>query len=308
MKKWEIALQKALRMVRSLRGVVGVDYGFVYKDEKRLKTRGIRFHVGEKLPLNELPPSMVAPKKLDAYRCDVIEARYSLNGNPKLPCDPVQPGISIGNLTRLKTGTLGMFVNDKLNKKSALLSNWHVLCGTPQAVAGDEISQPGPHHSGTTIPRVIGLLERWVRLDTGCDAAIGLLSPGVGIDPIPFEQAKAVRGIGQPQLGMKVVKYGVTSKLTHGMVDGVGGSYEIDYSPYGDQKRWIDGIRIVVDPDLPEPEISLAGDSGSTWIDPANQQAVALHFAGEDGLGPTAEYALAQPLPRVFTLLDLEPL
>ena len=103
-----------------------------------------------------------------------------------------------------------------------------------------------------------------------------------------------------------MVKFGAISAFTHGMVDGIGGSYELDYSAYGDQKRWIDAIRIVPDPDEKDPEISFAGDSGAVWTNPVNGHALALHFAGEDGLGPTAEYALAQPLRRVLALLDAE--
>ena len=142
-------------------------------------------------------------------------------------------------------------------------------------------------------------------LDAGCDAALALLANGVRANESLFETQVAIRGVDAPRNGMKVVKFGAISSLTHGMVDGIGGAYEVDYSGYGDQKRWIDGARIVVDPDTQESEISLAGDSGAVWVNPISGKAVALHFAGEDGLGPTAEYALAQPLPRVFALLNV---
>ena len=105
---------------------------------------------------------------------------------------------------------------------------------------------------------------------------------------------------------MKLVKYGVTSGLTHAIVDGVDGGYQVDYSYYGDTKRWMDGIHLVRDGDHSEKEISLAGDSGAVWINEDSGKAVALHFAGEDGLGPTAEYALAHPLGRVLDLLEAE--
>lgn len=307
-KKWEISLLNALRSARSYHGVVGVDYGFVYKNGERLKTLGIRYHVRSKLPVSELPPEHVLPKKQDSFRCDVVEASYGLHGDPRSQCNPVEPGISVGNLTSLKTGTLGMFVKDPTSQKTALLSNWHVLCGSQNAKAGDEISQPGPQHAGTMTPRIVGALERWVTLDTGCDAAIALLSDAVAMDQKIFDQQNVIQGMEAPQVGMKVMKYGVTSHLTHGMVDGIGGSFEIDYSDYGDTKRWIDGIRIVTDPDIPELEVSLAGDSGSVWINRVTNKAVGLHFAGEDGLGPTADYALAQPMPRVFSLLGVESL
>jgi hypothetical protein len=305
-KKWESVLLKALRLAQSVSGIVGVDYGFVYKNGKRLKTQGIRFHVRKKVPPSEWPATAVIPKQLDALRCDVVQARYSLQANPKGICNPIEPGVSVGNLSRLRTGTLGMFVLDTVNQKPAVLSNWHVLGGAIHAKSGDEICQPGPLHTGTMPPRIVGKLERWAPLDTGCDAAIALLSNGATKDQKLFDDTTVIRGVEPPQNGMKLIKYGVNSHLTHGMVDGIGGSFQMDYSDYGDTRRWIDGIRIVADPEFPESEISLAGDSGSVWVNRATNNAVALHFAGEDGLGPTAEYALAQPLPRVFSLLGVD--
>jgi hypothetical protein len=303
--QWSHVLNKALRMGRARHGVVGVDYGFVYKSGVRLKKLGIRFHVSAKLPLNALPPEQVLPEELGDHRCDVVEARYALQGNPRAQCDPLQPGVSIGNVPHVKTGTLGMVVKDKLRGSLGLLSNWHVLCGSPQARAGDSISQPGLDFAGTEPARVVATLERWVGLDAGCDAALALLNSGIGVSDSLFENSLTILGVEMPNNGMKVVKYGARSQFTHGMVDGNGGAYEVDYSSYGDQKRWIDGIRIVIDPDEPENEISLAGDSGAVWVNPINGKAVALHFGGEDGLGPTAEFALAQPLPRVLALLDV---
>jgi hypothetical protein len=300
-------LTLALRLARTRPGVVGVDFGFVYKRHVRLRTLGIRFHVGRKVQVADLNPDHVLPRAIDAFRCDVLEARYSLHASPRGPCDPLQPGVSVGNLEQATTGTMGLCVRDQHAGALGFVSNWHVLCGSPAAKAGQSISQPGPLHLGTGAPRVVGVLERWAPLDLGCDAALALLAAGVAANQVLFENQLTVTGLEPPRTGMKVVKYGATSLLTHGMVDGVSGAYEMDYSGYGDTKRWIDGLRIVADPDTPESEISLAGDSGAVWVSPVTGKAVALHFAGEDGLGPTAEYALAQPLHRVLELLDADP-
>ncbi len=304
--KYEAPLARALRLGRQRTGVVGVDYGFVYKDDVRLKSLGIRFHVAHKRPLVELAAEQVLPKTLDTYRCDVVQARYSLHGSPRTQCDPVQPGVSIGNVGRATTGTLGVCVHDRVTGAAGFLSNWHVLCGALDVAAGESIAQPGPLHLGTQPARTVATLERWTLLDLGCDAALALLAPGIAARPELFESPLAVTGVEPPRTGMKVVKYGATSLLTHGMIDGIQGAYEMDYSRYGDTTRWIDGLRIVIDPDSPENEISLAGDSGAVWVNAATGKAVALHFAGEDGLGPTAEYALAQPLQRVLDLLEVD--
>jgi hypothetical protein len=200
-----------------------------------------------------------------------------------------------------------MWVRDGLTGASGLLSNWHVLCGSKQAAAGDKISQPGPDHQGTQPTRVVAALERWAPLDVGIDAAMALLAPGIGISSTIFEQTLHVNGIVPPKNGMAVLKYGVTSGLTRGIVDGIEGSYRMNYSAYGDTERWMDGLRIVVDPNNPQNEISLSGDSGAIWVEQQSGRAVALHFAGEDGLGPTAEYALAHPIGRVLDLLGIQP-
>ncbi|MBL8644929.1 MAG: hypothetical protein JNK21_13425 [Rhodospirillaceae bacterium] len=303
---WHAKIRSALRLAQSQPDVMGVDYGYVSKDGAPIKTLGVRFHVRRKLPLAELSPSRVLPKTLDDLRCDVIEASYGLSGSPRVACNPVQMGVSIGNVERTSTGSFGVLVRDKQSSTPAVLSNWHVLCGSPQASVNDRISQPGPRHLGSQPARVVAHLERWLSLDTGIDAAIALLESGIPVHPQLFESTAPVSGIEAPKPGMKLVKYGAASGLTHGKVDGVGGMYKIDYSYYGDAKRWMEGVRLICDPDFGEDEISLSGDSGAAWVNPQSGKAVALHFAGEDGLGATAEYALAHPLQRIFGLLDLD--
>jgi hypothetical protein len=292
-------------MARRWPEVRGVDYGRVYKDGKPLKTFGIRFHLGRKRPLLTLSPDEVLPIRMDGLRCDVLEASYSLESGAKGICDPLQPGVSVGNMVRGTTGTLGLWVRDELTGASGIVSNWHVLCGSPQAVPGDAIGQPGPRYQRTERARIVATLERWAGLDEGADAALALLAPNMGASAILYEQSLAVSGVTAPRHGMKVVKYGVTSGLTEGEIDGISGAYKMNYSDYGDTERWIDGLRIVVDPEAPRDEISLAGDSGAIWVERETGKAVALHFAGEDGLGPTAEYALAQPIGRVLERLNV---
>lgn len=302
---WASALRRAFRLAQRRSNVVGIDYGYVYKDNTRLKTRGIRFHVAQKLPLSELPGEHVLPTEMDGQRCDVVEANYSPAGSPRAHCSPVQLGISVGNVERSSTGTLGLIVRDKHTDAPALMSNWHVLCGSPKAVVAERISQPGPLHLGSRPPRLAARLERWLLLDVGYDAAIALLNDDVAWLQQVFESTISVTGIEAPRNGMKLVKYGVTSGLTHAIVDGVAGAYQIDYSHYGDTKRWMDGIRLIRDEDHLETEISLGGDSGAAWLNEETGKVVALHFAGEDGVGPTAEYALAHPIAKVLDLLDV---
>ena len=180
--RWKTAVAAALRLARNRSGVLGVDFGFVYKDGARLSSRGVRFHVAEKLPLTKLPPEEILPAKVNDVRSDVVEANYSLHGSARDVCNPIQPGVSIGNLQRLEaSGTLGLQVTDNHTGGAAVLSNWHVLCGSPEAKSGEPICQPSSLDKGNHPARIVATLERWARLDVGCDAALALLDAGISV-------------------------------------------------------------------------------------------------------------------------------
>ncbi|MFU6384630.1 hypothetical protein ACM78Z_27235 [Pseudomonas aeruginosa] len=304
---WKRSRSSILREAQRFSGVIGVDYGYLYKKGERTRDVGVRFHVQSKRPLQEITAGQVLPTSLNGLPCDVLQASYSLCASPLASCDPIQPGVSVGNLNQFSTGTLGLLVTDKLTGRPAILSNWHVLCGSTQANPGDVLIQPGAQHMGTRPPRPIARLERWLPLATGFDAAIGLLDPGVNWKQELFGTLIVIKGIVNPKHGMKLAKFGSMSGLTRCVVDGVDGMYTIDYSSCGDVARSMGGIMLRSDPQFQTPEISLEGDSGAVWTDEQGR-AVALLFAGEDGRGPTAEYALAHPIERIFDLLQIEPL
>ena len=301
------ALNRAKRIAVHVPDIQGVDFGVLYRNDRvRSKRHGIRFHIRKKLPLNELSAANLLPEKIDGIPCDVIEAAYEPHASPTEAADPIRPGVSIGNVARQSTGTLGAVVRDTDSGRSCALSNWHVLSGSTQAAEGDSISQPGPRHLGNRPPRPVAQLLRWTDLSHGIDAALAVLDPALALDRLPFGFTLAALGTAEPEVGMRVIKSGVVTGVTHGLIDGIEGSFPMDYAAFGDTRRWMDGVRLIVDPASPAGEISLAGDSGSVWIDVATNLAVGLHFAGEDGLGPLAEYALAHPLPRVLSLLRAE--
>lgn len=300
------ALSAAKRMVKPFEGLRGVDFGLIYKGGVATARRGIRFHVERKLPLTSLSPGQAIPEEILGVPCDVIEASYAPHAaSPRSLFDPIRPGISAGNVQRQTTGTIGCFVRDSQSGAACMLSNWHVLCGSVEAHGGEGITQPGPSHLGVSPPRIVAELMRWANLSSGYDAAVARISPGAAFDLRAFGTGLAPLKVGNPQVGMRLIKCGVTSGVTHAVIDGVDGSFAMDYTPFGDAVRWMDGIRLVPDPQQPEDEISLEGDSGAVWMEPDKRVAVALHFGGEDGLGPLAEYAVAHPLTRALELLDV---
>ena len=188
----------------------------------------------------------------------------------------------------------------------AILSNWHVLVASLDATFGEEIVQPATYFLGPNPARVVGVLSRWLDLDNGYDAAIAVLADKTAIALKVANVDMAIQGMAEPRYGMRLVKSAAMTQNTNALVDGVEGSYAIDYTRYGVGIRWMHGIRLVPDTDAPINEISLSGDSGAVWIDRDTGNAVALLFAGEDNLTPLYEYALAQPLSPILDMLDIE--
>jgi hypothetical protein len=299
------ALSAAKRLAYSLDNVRAVDFGQSFAGGKPTDRLAIRFHMRRKAPLSDLPPDQRLPEAIEGVEVDVIAVSYAAHesDSPRAPQLVLRPGISVGNRKMGTTGTLGVFVRDLLSGKASLLSNWHVLCGGPEASVNDEIVQPGPNDMPGG--RTVGLLVRWLRLSEHYDAALAQLSDEVQTDDKLFDSTVRPVGIATPTLGMRLMKSGVTSGITHGRIDGLGGSYSIDYTGFGDGPQWMEGIRIVPDPQAPARNLSLPGDSGSLWIDPLTGAAVGLHFGGEDDDSPLNEYALAHPIADLFARLNV---
>ncbi len=300
------ALTEAKRLVRSLDGVTAVDYGVAYKNGKPTDRLSLRFHVGRKKPMRELKAHQRVPRSIADVPVDVLATGYRLHApGPKSVNDVLRPGISVGNLRSKTTGTLGALVRDNGTGGLCILSNWHVLCGDTDAAAGDRISQPGPMDLGSNPAHEVALLERWCRLSEQVDAAVARLAAGGATELQLFGTDIRPAGTVAPAIGMRVLKSGAVTNVTRAIVDGIGGSYRMDYAQFGDGPRWIAGFRLVPDPAFPVPALSLEGDSGALWVEADGYRAVGLHFAGEDDDSPLNDYALAQPIEDVLAKLGV---
>jgi hypothetical protein len=300
------ALTAAKRLARSLDNIRAVDYGFAYEDGKRTERTSVRFHMNRKQRLSQLTTDQKLPKTIEGIEVDVLEIGYIPHaGSPRAPQAVLQPGLSVGNLKQRTTGTLGALVRDLATNDLCILSNWHVLCGGPEAAVGDGISQPGPMDLGSNPARTVASLERWLRLSEQLDAALARLAPDVESIEQLFDTAITPTATTAPLLGMPVIKSGAVSGVTHAVVDGVSGSYRLDYTGFGDGPQWMSGFRLVPDPAAPATALSLEGDSGSLWAESATGYAVGLHFAGEDDQTPLNDYALAHPIDDVFARLNI---
>jgi hypothetical protein len=303
--EWLASLAEAKRLALRFPGVTGVDYGYKYNGGVRTAQLCVRFHVSRKKPLDALRSHEVLPAEVRSVACDVMQASYAPRASPRMRFDPVRPGVGIDEVARRSTDTLGAIVREAGSGRLCLLSNWHLLCGKNAAQPDEIISQPDPPRPGPGPTRPVASLERWLDLGQGCDAAIAVLSAEVAHDGSIADIGIRIHSVEEPRLGLALVKVGAASRVTRAMVDGIEGTFELDYSGYGDQKRWMDGFRLVPDPRNPDDGISVAGDSGAVWINPETQRAVALHFGGEDRVGSTDGYTIAHPLSRILSLLDL---
>jgi hypothetical protein len=301
------ALAAAKRRVRRHPGVIGVDYGYVYKGGLRTGQIGIRFHVRRKLPLRAIPSAQRLPKQIEGLRTDVIESGFKPHrADPFAQAATLQPGLCVGNVPRRSNGTLGLFVRDRKDGAPCVLSNWHVLCGGTDARPDDEISQPGPLFLGPNPAREIARLRRWISPERQFDAAIAALVAGIQTDATLLDAQVRVVGATEPRLGMTVIKAGMATGITHALVDAVNGHYQVPYDGFGVGRMWMSAIHLVPHPDFHDTEISVAGDSGSAWVEVQSGRAVALNFAGEDDVSPLNEYALAHALPELCDLLECD--
>jgi hypothetical protein len=300
----EDALRDAKARARSLEEVRGIDYGAVYEGGQATGEHGIRFHMNRKRGRSALAPDQRLPVSIGGHRVDVLGVGYKPHqGNARAPHDPLQPGISVGNRRQGSTGTLGALVRDLRTGKPCLLSNWHVLNGGPEAEAGDEIVQPGP--TDMADGRIVATLDRWLQLGEQFDAAVARLKDGVATSGLLFQTQFRPVATKRPAVGMRLVKSGAVSGVTRARIDGINGSYKLDYTAFNDQEEWMQGFRLVRDDTAPVDALSLPGDSGALWIDSADGAAVGLHFGGEDDASPLNDYALAHPIDDVFARLNI---
>ncbi|MDQ4082045.1 MAG: S1 family peptidase [Actinomycetota bacterium] len=316
----ESQVEKAIGQLDSVRrewlrrpGVTGVDVGYKIRGDKLTDELAVRVHVERKLPPEALPAYetfTVSGKgeKLGPFPVDVVEAAYGPSQTPAAVAieeledvnrrgrvDPLVGGVSVGN-PRITAGTLATIVWDRVDCSINLLSNWHVLVGSPAASAGEPIYQPGRLDGGTAADTV-ATLNRF-RLDADMDAAIARLN-GLRGSTRDIIGLTPLAGIENPVLGMNVVKSGRTTGVTRGVIDGVSfsGTINYDHGP----NTFHNQIHIVPRPPWPgtDYEVSRGGDSGSVWINEATGKAVGLHYGGEVDPAPTSEMALANPMTRV---------
>lgn len=202
--------------------------------------------------------------------------------NHQLMYRPLVGGIGIMNPSVNEMGTLG-FIATSDGVDRFIVSCFHVLGSATDAAAldGAPVHQP-TRASGPPVARV-----RITRADHGLDCAAAEVEPGVGCAP-------AILGLGPvggalpPTVGMAVVKSGLATGITEGVIDAIDGTR----------------VRIKARPGFPSSyELSAGGDSGAVWLLQSSLEPVALHRGGTD-FGQ--EIAEAVDVTAVLAALQLQ--
>jgi endonuclease G len=276
----------------------------------------IRFHVRQKWAPLELEMAAEGgqtrgplPRTLGGFTTDVQENKLQLNvwpwRTPQPPVarrngrvTPLQGGISVSDEFRQISGTLGGIVFDRNSGNPMILSNWHVLAAGWYANPRHRVYQPGRSDGGTDANTIAtfarhGMFQR-------IDAAVAALTPG-GREYLnqQFELPNSVaKGVSTPSLGMRLIKSGRTSGVTHGIVDTItSGSFWMDYQ----------GVKQIIEPAFvikpvgAGQSVSAPGDSGSIWFEESTMRAIGLHFAGSNN----PETAVAIEMPSVLNALGV---
>lgn len=254
-------MRKHRRTLYSLRGVHYVDVGYKYTKGEKKPELAIRVHVYNKLSKNVLKNNLL-PKKIDNAKTDVIVSHPVANHRFGVPFRILLGGIEIGNIFTNGKGTLGAFFKDDSNRIVGL-TNYHVLLSNGGR-AGDDVAQPF-----ISMPRPSDLIGRVLRGNPDLDCAIFRLQGVRNFDDAIFQLTPQIINAAIPQIGTPVVKSGVATDVTFGIIDGGDG---ISFS-------------VTRNPAKPNPGniISSVGDSGSIWVlDDANRNiGVGLHFRGD---------------------------
>lgn len=208
-------------------------------------------------------------------------------------------GVSGGNVNDHSSafccsGTLGSLITDGTNQY--ILSNNHVLARSDQAVAGEDISQPGLIDNGCRVATIVADFTGAAPLGSNVDAAVALLRPGQ-MDSTGFIEDIGVPSstIVSPSVSLSVAKSGRTTGFTTGSISSVNTSVSVQY-----QKGCNSGKKFTVSYTgqivITPGSFSAGGDSGSLIVtNNASHNPVGLLFAG------SSSSTIANPISPVLT-------
>ncbi|HWN98310.1 MAG TPA: hypothetical protein VNS63_03465, partial [Blastocatellia bacterium] len=213
-------------------------------------------------------------------------------------------GVSGGNINDISrafccSGTLGSLV--QANGVSYVLSNNHVLARGDQAVAGEDISQPGLIDTGCQPTTIVADFTAAPPLGSNVDAAVAQLRAGLMKATGEIEDTGVISNVaGTPTVGLAVAKSGRTTGFTTGNISSINTSVSVQYQKGCNQgkKFTVAYTNQVV---INSSTFSAGGDSGSLIVSNTNancRQAVALLYAG------SSTSTIGNPIGEVLSKLS----
>lgn len=289
-------------------GVTAVDVGYKEVGGERTGQIAIRVHVAAKT--DAIPDDQRVPAEIEGVLTDVLERRYELQVLTQQLVDAapladtthyatLQGGISMGPSRVVNgsifAGTLGAIVIDNATSQHAALTNFHVACVDSTFTIGDRMVQPSSIDTGVVPTDEFGSLVRET-LSADVDGAVISIDSGRS-SQCQIADIGVVRGTTAATLGMAVRKRGRTTLLTHGTVDGLSTSVNIDYGDGIGVKTLTNQVSIAADT-VTNPLFSDHGDSGSVIVNDSDF-VVGLLFAG------AGTSTLANPIASVLSELNI---
>jgi hypothetical protein len=211
-------------------------------------------------------------------------------------------GVSGGNIKDASrafccSGTLGSLVQAGVN--NYILSNNHILARSDQAVAGEDISQPGLIDNGCRIPPIVADFTTAPHLGSNVDAAIAQLRAGEMNTTGAIEAIGTIsRVVKAPAVGLSVAKSGRTTGFTTGTISSINTSVNVQYQKgCGGGKKFVVAYtnQVVIN----SSTFSAGGDSGSLIVSNNScHQPVALIFAG------SSTTTIGNPIGEVLSKLS----
>lgn len=196
---------------------------------------------------------------------------------------PLLGGICIQNEIARQVGTLGCIIDDGTNRW--IISAYHVLVrpDTSQFSPGERIYQPTQPES----PRPVAELVQG-RSDRNLDVAAARLFQDVAWSDEVLGIGR-LRGTQNAEVGLRVIKSGIATGVTEGVVT----------------KVTDDRLEVTPPPGYPSKyELTTISDSGSVWIARDSHMAIGIHVAGDDA---GEERAFAVPFARTLEALQIAP-
>jgi hypothetical protein len=211
-------------------------------------------------------------------------------------------GVSGGNVNDASksfccSGTLGALITDGTNQY--ILSNNHVLGRSDQAVAGEDVSQPGLIDNGCRIATLVADYTGASPLGSNVDAAVAQLRPGTMdstgfIEDIGVPSSTTVN----PSVGLSVAKSGRTTGFTTGTISSINTSVSVQYQRGcgGGKKFTVSYTGQVI---INSSTFSAGGDSGSLIVtNNSSHNPVALLYAG------SSTSTIGNPINEVLSKLS----